>query len=73
MSVFQLRKDHLHTVSFEMYPVSKIEITEDMTAEDIKIYFRDIGIVCSEEFKGEYLLKMTAIAKQRGQRIRLHF
>jgi len=54
-----------------MYPVSEIEITEDMTAGEIKYYFLNLGIVCSEEFKGKYLLKMTDIAKKRGQRIRV--
>jgi len=54
-----------------MFPVDEIIITEDMTAGEIKYYFLKLGIVCSKEFKGNYLMKMTSIAKQRGQRIRL--
>ncbi|GAI35114.1 unnamed protein product [marine sediment metagenome] len=56
-----------------MFPVDEIIVTEDMTADDIKKYFRDLGIVCSKEFKGRYLLKMTELAKLRGQKIRLKF
>ena len=71
LSVSRLRKEHPHPEDFKMYPVDEIIVTEDMTAEEIKYYFHKLGFVCSKEFKGQYLLKMTALAKQRGQRIRV--
>ncbi|NVM55378.1 MAG: hypothetical protein HWN66_16850 [Candidatus Helarchaeota archaeon] len=53
-----------------MYPVSEIVITEDMTHDDIKKYFHNLGFVCSKKFTGEYRRKMLEIAKQRNQKVR---